>query len=206
MNPARALTVSGLRADPRHAARIGTLLAAVVLAVPPLRALAEASMALQMLILLPLVFACGWGLPAWLGGVRQANLAAATRPSALALQTFATFATSVWMVPLALDLSRLDSTVNLAKYALVLAAGTAARLGCRGGAWPVTLFFAGNFVWMMVTAGALYLDAERRLCGNFLLRDQQIAGAGLVGGGLLLGIALCLWAAHHATPQAGTSR
>jgi len=110
------------------------------------------------------------------------------------------------MGPLALDLSRLDSTVNLAKYALVLAAGTAARLGCRGGAWPVTLFFAGNFVWMMVTAGALYLDAERRLCGNFLLRDQQIAGAGLVGGGLLLGIALCLWAAHHATPQAGTSR
>ena len=102
------------------------------------------------------------------------------------------------MVPLALDLSRIDGSINLAKYALVLGAGTAARFGCRGGSWPVTLFFGGNFAWMMVTAGVLYLEAERRLCGNFLLRDQQIAGAGLMAFGLLLGVAICLWAARRA--------
>lgn len=155
-------------------------------------------MALQMLVLLPLMFACGWGVPVWLSTAREARLIMATRAYGLALQTFASLATSVWMVPLALDLSRIDGGINLAKYALVLAAGTAARFGCRGGSWPVTLFFGGNFAWMMVTAGVLYLEAERRLCGNFLLRDQQIAGAGLMAFGLLLGVVICLWAARRA--------
>ncbi|MCL9844249.1 hypothetical protein [Ralstonia solanacearum] len=198
MNDPRALTASRPRADLRDAIRIGTLLAAAILAVPTLRELAEASMALQMLVLLPLMFACGWGVPVWLSTAREARLIMATRAYGLALQTFASLATSVWMVPLALDLSRIDGGINLAKYALVLAAGTAARLGCRGGSWPVTLFFGGNFAWMMVTAGVLYLEAERRLCGNFLLRDQQIAGAGLMAFGLLLGVVICLWAARRA--------
>ncbi|QHB56643.1 hypothetical protein GRB31_16450 (plasmid) [Ralstonia solanacearum] len=198
MNDPRALTASRPRVDLRDAIRIGTLLAAAILAVPTLRELAEASMALQMLVLLPLMFACGWGLPAWLSTAREARLIMATRAYGLALQTFAALATSVWMVPLALDLSRIDGSINLAKYALVLGAGTAARFGCRGGSWPVTLFFGGNFAWMMVTAGVLYLQAERRLCGNFLLRDQQIAGAGLMAFGLLLGVAICLWAARRA--------
>ncbi|WP_055326097.1 hypothetical protein [Ralstonia solanacearum] len=198
MNDPRALTASRPRADLRDAIRVGTLLAAAILAVPTLRELAEASMALQMLVLLPLMFACGWGVPAWLSTAREARLIMATRAYGLALQTFASLATSVWMVPLALDLSRIDGGINLAKYALVLAAGTAARLGCRGGSWPVTLFFGGNFAWMMVTAGVLYLEAERRLCGNFLLRDQQIAGAGLMAFGLLLGVVICLWAARRA--------
>ncbi|MDB0520454.1 hypothetical protein [Ralstonia solanacearum] len=198
MNDPRALTASRPRVDLRDAIRIGTLLAAAILAVPTLRELAEASMALQMLVLLPLMFACGWGLPAWLSTAREARLIMATRAYGLALQTFAALATSVWMVPLALDLSRIDGSINLAKYALVLGAGTAARFGCRGGSWPVTLFFGGNFAWMMVTAGVLYLEAERRLCGNFLLRDQQIAGAGLMAFGLLLGVAICLWAARRA--------
>ncbi|WP_231409764.1 hypothetical protein [Ralstonia solanacearum] len=198
MNDCRALTASRLRVDLRYAIRIGTLLAAAILAVPTLRELAEASMALQMLVLLPLMLACGWGLPAWLSTAREARLIMATRAYGLALQTFAAFAASVWMVPLALDLSRIDGRINLAKYVLVFAAGTAARFGCRGGSWPVTLFFGGNFAWMMVTAGGLYLEAERRLCGNFLLRDQQIAGAGLMAFGLLLGVAICLWAARRA--------
>ncbi len=198
MNDPRALTASRPRVDLRDAIRIGTLLAAAILAVPTLRELAEASMALQMLVLLPLMFACGWGLPAWLSTAREARLIMATRAYGLALQTFAALATSVWMVPLALDLSRIDGSINLAKYALVLGAGTAARFGCRGGSWPVTLFFGGNFAWMMVTAGVLYLQAERRLCGNFLLRDQQIAGAGLMAFGLLLGVVICLWAARRA--------
>ncbi len=198
MNDPRALTASRPRVDLRDAIRIGTLLAAAILAVPTLRELAEASMALQMLVLLPLMFACGWGLPAWLSTAREARLIMATRAYGLALQTFAALATSVWMVPLALDLSRIDGSINLAKYALVLGAGTAARFGCRGGSWPVTLFFGGNFAWMMVTAGVLYLEAERRLCGNFLLRDQQIAGAGLMAFGLLLGVVICLWAARRA--------
>ncbi|MDC6178077.1 hypothetical protein C2I33_09410 [Ralstonia solanacearum] len=198
MNDPRALTASRPRVDLRDAIRIGMLLAAATLAVPILRELAEASMALQMLVLLPLMFACGWGLPAWLSAAREARLIMATRAYGLALQTFAALATSVWMVPLALDLSRIDGSINLAKYALVLGAGTAARFGCRGGSWPVTLFFGGNFAWMMVTAGVLYLQAERRLCGNFLLRDQQIAGAGLMAFGLLLGVVICLWAARRA--------
>lgn len=63
MNDPRALTASRPRADLRDAIRVGTLLAAAILAVPTLRELAEASMALQMLVLLPLMFACGWGCP-----------------------------------------------------------------------------------------------------------------------------------------------
>lgn len=178
--------------------RAAWLAAAGLLALPPLRTVLEGSMALQMLVLLPAVFALGFLLPGFLSPRTRGQLVAALRPAALALLVIATVGYAAWMLPIALDLTRLSGPVNLAKYATVLAAGMAAYVACRVSAWPLVLFFGGNMVWMGLTVGMLFLDAETRLCASYLMGDQRVAGAGLIAWAVALGGWLLVWVGRRA--------
>jgi hypothetical protein len=202
MNPVRALPLPRLAR--RDAARLlaGALaLAVAALCVPRWREAVEVSMALQMIVLLPGLFALGAALPCLLPPASRARLAAASRPHALSALTFATLAFGIWMVPIALDLARIEPMTGVAKYALVPLAGLAAHLGLRACAWPVTLFFVGNYVWMTLTFGLIYQEAGRRLCANFLLEDQLVAGRGLVGYAIVIGIGTLAWVARQSVRE-----
>jgi hypothetical protein len=170
----------------------------IVLAVPPLREPLEASMALQMLGLLPAVFAAGW-LSARVAPVRwQARTMAALRPHALSLLVVAALGYGLWMLPIALDLARLSPMVNAAKFATVFVAGLSTGIALRVAAWPLVLFFGGNMVWMGLTFGMLFVDAPARLCASYLIDDQRMAGVGLVAGSAGVGVWLLAWVVRRA--------
>ncbi|AJG19249.1 hypothetical protein [Cupriavidus basilensis] len=182
----------------------GLAVLAVTLCVPRVHALLEGSMTLQMLVLLPGLFCAGCALP-WLISDARRERITALRPYAPSLLAFALLAYGAWMLPVALDLSRLEFPTLVAKYALVVAAGIAAHFGFKVSAWPLVLFFGGNYIWMGLTFGMLFIDSETRLCASYLLADQRIAGVGLVIYSGLLGIWLLLWAAGKAEQPHGTA-
>ncbi|MGO4302083.1 hypothetical protein [Cupriavidus sp. RAF12] len=171
---------------------------AVVALVAPLREWLEVSMARQMLVLLPWVFAAGCLSPRLLPLRGRGRLARASRPYALTLLVVATVAYGAWMLPIALDLSRISPWINVAKYITVLLAGLSTGVALRVSAWPIVLFFGGNVVWMGLTFGMLFLDAESRLCASYLIDDQRMAGVGLMVYAMVLGVWLLVWAARRA--------
>ncbi|RZT42200.1 hypothetical protein [Cupriavidus agavae] len=167
-------------------------------ALPPLRALCEASMALLMLGLMPALFAAGALLPGLLSGRRHAALVAGLRPYGLALGVVASLALGLWMLPIAVDLSRLSGPMGLARDASLILAGLAAHVGLRVAPWPLVLFFGGNMVWMGLTFGMLFIDAPNRLCASYLLGDQRLAGIGLVAYAAGVGLWLLVRTARQA--------
>ncbi|WP_183035477.1 hypothetical protein [Cupriavidus sp. UME77] len=176
----------------------GVAALAVALCVPRVHALLEGSMTLQMLVVLPGLFCAGCALPWLQPDAWRERITATLRPYELSLLAFAMLAYGAWMLPVALDLSRLEFPTLVAKYALVVAAGVAAHFGFKVSAWPLVLFFGGNYIWMGLTFGMLFIDSEARLCASYLLADQRIAGVGLVIYSGLLGIWLLAWAARKA--------
>lgn len=60
-------------------------------------------------------------------------------------------------------------------------------------------------VWMALTFGMLFVDAQTRLCANYLLGDQRVAGFGLIVGAVGLGawlLARVAWVAWVALADA----
>jgi hypothetical protein len=154
-----------------------------------LHARLEASMATHMVAELPLLFACGWLAARAVRGTdlrRRPALDAWTLPMLLA----ALLLSSVWMLPVTLDLAVLDPRMNALKFGAMVMAG----LLC-GVAWPragmvLQGFFMLNWAWMTITAGLLYQDAPQQLCSVYLNDQQAAAGFGLV---MLAGCVLSLW-------------
>ncbi len=189
----------------RQRARL-VLLLCLLPALPPLRGMFEASMALLMLVQLPCLFAAGCLAPALLPARHHARhharLVVRLRPYALTLFVIASVAYGVWMLPIALDLSRMSRALGVARDIAACVAGLAMVIAVRGAPWPLVLFFGGNMVWMGLTFGMLFVDAQTRLCANYLLGDQRIAGIGLMA----YAIAGCAWLLVWAARQAETAR
>lgn len=173
------------------------LLICLIPALPPLRDVVEASMSLLMLCLLPCLAVAGWAF-AELYVIRRRSLMAAMQPYGLALCTLSTFAYGVWMVPIAIDLSRMSMATGIARDVSVCVAGFSMALAIRISPWPVLLFFSGNLVWMDVTVGLIFVDEQVRLCANYLLGDQHQAGAGIVAYSAGAGLWLLGWACRKA--------
>jgi hypothetical protein len=160
------------------------LLIWLVLLMPPLRAGLESSMALHMLVQLPLLALVGlaWGR-AW-----AAAPTISRRGRVLAwLQTFnrggatglvlVSFTMLLWMLPRWLDAARLDMTVDIVKFLSVpLAFGAALAIS-----WPRCPPIARAVIHLEGIATLLrfgwgYLAADQRLCLVYLLEDQQRVG------------------------------
>ncbi len=150
-------------------------------------------MALQMLAEFPLLMASGYAACAWISRRHGDNRAIdALMRMGLAPLLYVSLCLMFWMVPLALDLARLDAAVNASKVVSLLAAGAALRHGLWRAPAAVLLFFAGNLIWTLATVGMLFRDAGDRLCASFLLADQQLAGSGLLGYAVAAGVGLFL--------------
>ena len=186
------------RVDPRYLAGAAVCLW-LVLAAAPLRAWLESSMALHMLLQLPLLAGAGYLLgAAWLqatpgggaarllGAVQSYNAGGATGIIA------ASIAMLLWMLPRLLDAARLDLAVDALKFAVVPLAGLAVALS-----WRRLPAIARAFVHIEVIAtffrfGWGYAVAEERLCLAYLAGDQQRTGELLIWLGVLWA-ALVIW-------------
>jgi hypothetical protein len=183
----------------------------LALAAPPLRAGLESSMALHMLVQLPLLAAIGYVFGrAWLRS-------RADGPAGHLLRTFhsfnaggvtgilaASFVMVLWMLPRLLDLARLDAAVDAAKFASIPLAGVAVALS-----WPRLPAIARAVVHLEVVAtlfrfGWGYLAAEERLCLAYLADDQQLTGLLLayLGAGWAAAVA---WRPLFGLPRARSS-
>jgi hypothetical protein len=170
----------------RHALAIAAV-AWLALAAPPARGFLESSMALHMLVQLPLLAGIGWlAGRTWLraragstaaralGLVRSINAGGVTGIIA------ASFVMVLWMLPRLLDLARLDPAVDALKFVTVPLAGLAVALS-----WPRLPAIARGVVHLEVIATLLrfgwgYLAAEERLCLAYLADDQQLTGVLLI--------------------------
>ena len=167
----------------------------LALAAPPLRAALESSMALHMLVQLPLLAAIGYALGrAWLQlpahGAAGRVLGAAQSFNAGGVSgiLIASFVMVLWMLPRFLDLARLDGGADALKFLSVPLAGLAVALS-----WLRLPAIARAVVHLEVIAtlfrfGWGYLAAEERLCLVYLADDQQLTG-------LLLCCLGAIWAA-----------
>jgi len=161
----------------------------------------EASMALHMLVHIPLLAFTGVLLGRLLHHLVQPVNAPKKPWKAARYQwgrwnmegvpgmLFATATGMFWMIPKALDDVLLFPEMEIAKYLSVLLAGILLYDGWQRSHNVVRLFFVGGFCWTSAVAGMLYQESTTRLCNFYLLDDQVIAGRGLVA----LAIALPSW-------------
>ncbi len=95
---------------------------------------------------------------------------------------------TAWMIPSALDAALLSTPVAAIKVASWWWAGFVLAGSWRRWSPELLLFVAGNAVWMMATAGLLYLEAPLRLCASYLQDEQRHTGIALVGAALAIGV------------------
>ena len=166
--------------------RIAVLaVAAPLLLAPPLRHLLEASMALHMLLELPLLLAVGWAAASL--GPRAVDGASRWDAEGLSSALLVLVTSAFWMLPVALDLALLSPWIALATALNWLAAGAVLARALQRWRRELRLFVLFNLAWMMATAGLLYRESDSRLCVNYLVDQQWWAGTGLLGGAVLLG-------------------
>jgi hypothetical protein len=169
----------------RHA-RIGTAMLYVLLATPVVREWMEATMTGHMLLQIPLLAAIGVVLCYLLPERLQSSLLAAAG-GAIPCVLLATFASSYWMLPLALDGALTNPLEEAAKF-LSLPVLVGLPLGL---AWKRLEVIGRSFVWtnaisMLAVLGWLYIIAPVRVCNNYLVDQQESAGWWMVKLALLL--------------------
>ncbi|MDT3670934.1 MAG: hypothetical protein ROZ37_11465 [Aromatoleum sp.] len=148
----------------------------LLLATPPARAWLEATMSAHMLAQIPLLAALGFVACRLLPERTQDALldrAGGIVPCVL----LATFASSYWMLPRALDEALARGAVEAAKFVslpvlvglpLALAWRRLGTLG-RGFVWT-------NFFSMLAVLGWLYIAAPVRVCNSYLVDQQESTG------------------------------
>lgn len=166
--------------------RSGTAVLYLLLATPPARAWLEATMTAHMLLQIPLLAAVGAVACRLLPERWQDSLLAAAG-GAIPCVLLASFASTYWMVPRALDGALANPLEEAAKFtSLPLLVGLPLGL-----AWRRLGVIGRGFVWtnaisMLAVLGWLYINAPVRLCNSYLVDQQEAAGWWMVKLALLL--------------------
>lgn len=175
-----------------HRLPLVSLLLAVLLLLPPLRAFGEATMVRQMLVQMPLIVLAGWCAGrAWVRapeGSRAARLRSFAdsfnRAGATGI-VIASFTMILWMLPRSLDAARLSFGIDALKFAS-LAFGLGLPVAWS---WVRCPPIARAVIHVEVIAtlarfGWGYAAADERLCASYLQGDQERAGMLLVAAAL----------------------
>lgn len=159
-----------------------------ILALPPVRHALEATMALQMLVQIPLLALAGWWLASLLTDRLVGALSAWNR-SGISGFVLASLAAIVWMLPRALDAALDAPLIEIAKFVSVpLLIGVPLAISWPRAGFVVRGVFLVEGVAMAFRLGWLYMVSPVRLCSNYLLGDQQQTGKIM----LAIGVAICL--------------
>lgn len=170
----------------------GAMLVALALL---LRGPLEASMALHMVLQLPMI-AIGGALTALAAAChkpRLAGLQARWDAHGLAGLAWLLLASAYWMVPRALEQSLTMPWAEAGKFTSLFLLGFLLPGAISRAAAVIQLFFLGNFCAMMAIAGMLYQDMPQRLCNAYSLDDQVVTGVGLVVASIGIAAAWCVW-------------
>lgn len=155
------------------------ILGLIIGVVVGLRKYLEASMWQHMLIQLPIIGFFGFLVAKFLPDPIRSKISNFNRYGLTGF-TFYFLATSLWMIPSALDLAVSHYWVDCLKVFFLVMSGFLLRISwVQGGATIQAFFFVG---WAMMTAtvGLIYQDSSIRLCNYYLVDDQIVAGKGLV--------------------------
>lgn len=179
----------------------GTLLLLLML-VPPVRKMTEASMTTHMLIQYPCLLLAGWLLAKqmptrWLLASQRWNELGIPGlvGSALVL--------ALLMIPRVLDLALVDGSVEAMKILALIASGAALSLSWQRAGLVLQAFFLGNVLWMTAVVGMLYQDSAVRVCNAYRLDDQQGLGLALVLIAIGIGV---VWSFHTAWSRTRAER
>ncbi|HRP75128.1 MAG TPA: hypothetical protein PK725_05280 [Rhodocyclaceae bacterium] len=169
----------------------GALLAAtwMLLATPAVRTWLETSMSVHMLVQIPLLAAIGIVAMRLLPGTTQ-NMLLAAAGGAIPCVLIATFASSYWMLPRAIDAVLVDPLAEAAKFvSLPLLVGAPLALAWRQLGLIGRGFVWTNFISMLAVLGWLYIVAPVRVCNSYALFEQERAGWLMVQ----LAVGLLVW-------------
>ncbi|HKZ09910.1 MAG TPA: hypothetical protein VJL61_04275 [Rhodanobacteraceae bacterium] len=160
----------------------------VVLALPPVRHVLEATMTLQMLVQIPLLAVAGW----WLAPVltcRAVDALSRWNRSGITGIVLASLTVVIWMLPRMLDAALENPWMALAKFTSVpLLIGLPLAISWPRAGFVVRGVWLVEVIAMTFRLGWLYLVSPVRLCSNYLLGDQQQLGRIM----LAIGVATCL--------------
>jgi hypothetical protein len=171
--------------------RRGSALAAawLILATPPMRTWLETSMSVHMLVQIPLLAAIGLLATRLLPARSQDTLLAAAG-GAIPCVIVASFASSYWMLPRAIDAVLLEPLAEAAKFvSLPLLVGAPLALAWRELGLIGRGFVWTNFISMLAVLGWLYIAAPVRVCNSYALFEQERAGWLMVQ----LAVGLLVW-------------
>jgi hypothetical protein len=179
----------------------------LVLLMPPIRRVVEATMTMQMLVQLPLLVAAGWLLSRAfpsrvLDGVERWNHRGITG------LVLGTVTAAFWMLPRSLDAATSQPLMAAIKYLSVpLLIGLPFGVSWASMGFVVRGVFFVELVATFFRLGWLYLISPIRLCNNYALNDQQRLGGYMlaIGGGVLLWLAWkLLWGRFESYSSAPT--
>lgn len=162
----------------------------LTLALPPVRHALESTLTLQMLVQIPLLALVGWWLRPFLPD-RAVKVLNAWNRGGISGLLLASFAAMIWMLPRTMDSALNEPWVELAKFTSV-----PVLLGLPlAVSWPRAGFVVRGVFLVEATAtafrlGWLYLVSPQRLCSNYLLGDQQLAGNALLAIGAAMSLLL----------------
>jgi hypothetical protein len=172
----------------------------VILAIPSIRQMMEASMWRHMLLQFPL-----WiGAAALLAGgapVQLREIMARWNRLGISGLCLAGVILAVLMIPRVLDQALLYPEIEASKLIALILAGVALRLSWQSAGLIVQFFFLGNMLPMMGVIGWLYTESPQRLCNAYLLDDQIQLGNGLIAVAIATAIIWLSWVAWLITVQ-----
>lgn len=171
-----------------HRSMLALSLAPLLFLAEPVRVAVEGRMPLHMLLQFPLLLIAGACAARLLTRARPELGAAWSRLDGQGLLGLVTLSgvAALWMVPAALDAALMQPGIAAWKYGSWWVAGATTALAWPRMAAPLRLFLFGNLAWMLFTAGALYADAEQRLCVSYRVDEQSLTAIGLYAMGALL--------------------
>lgn len=165
------------------------------------------TMALHMLVHIPLILVAG--ALAAMAGLAARRRSMVSRHSRVLSEyrkynahglpglLFVTLVMAYWMIPKSLDQVLVSGPADCLKFVGLFVAGMVLLDSLGRADKVIKLFFLGNFSWMTAIVGLLYQDNPARLCNFYLLGDQELAGRGLVVVAVVLP-AVWLWSIGRA--------
>ena len=164
----------------------------VMLATPVARDALEQVMVVHMLVQIPLLAIVGALGATALPGPVKTSIAAWNR-GGVSGTLLAVIASSWWMVPRALDWALASPLMEVAKFVtLPLFGGAPLALSWTSLGSIGRGFVIANVLPMWAVVGWAYIAAPVRVCNYYLVDQQVVAGVGLVGVAIAVGLAMGL--------------
>jgi len=88
--------------------------------------------------------------------------------------------TSIWMIPLAIDLAVQIPFIDALKFISLWLTGLVLSQSWQRAGDAVQAFFLISWAMMVVTIGMLYQETDIRLCNSYLTNEQADTGTGLM--------------------------